>query len=283
MSILCNFIFRLILNSKLKEIQILSIPTIPVLWSFFKKGFSTNYLCVPLCHYYSADTSTLVVWRRTRTRGGKPYRPSCLSAFLTTLSSVSLPHQTAPHIVSIFFEWSVWFWEYTTLMLDILWLETKLCVSLLTESDSTNQLFWICVCIFQQCSFSSGLKMMMLKMMMPVSLLLLLQHCIRQKCKKCQFKQTIFCPVDAKNAWRRRRGEEGRDSREQRGSQGAGDHHPHHHHQVLEVCIDLWKNPPKNSQFLVSSTMCKFHYCEWKLVIFTSVDNPNFNYWRYAC
>ena len=86
MSILCNFIFRLILNSKLKEIQILSIPTIPVLWSFFKKGFSTNYLCVPLCHYYSADTSTLVVWRRTRTRGGKPYRPSCLPAFLTTLS-----------------------------------------------------------------------------------------------------------------------------------------------------------------------------------------------------
>ena len=92
MSILCNFIFRLILNSKLKEIQILNIPTIPVLWSLFKKGFSTNYLCVPLCHYYSADTSTLVVWRRTRTRGGKPYRPSCLSAFLTTLLLTVSPY-----------------------------------------------------------------------------------------------------------------------------------------------------------------------------------------------
>ena len=103
MSILCNLIFCLIFNLKLKEIQILNIPTIPVLWSLFKKGFSTNYLCVPLCHYYSADTSTLVVWRRTRTRGGKPYRPSCLSAFLTTLSSVSLHHHTAPHSVSIFF------------------------------------------------------------------------------------------------------------------------------------------------------------------------------------
>ena len=29
-----------------------------------------------------------------------------------------------------------------------------------------------------------------------------------------------------------------------------------------EVCIDLWKNPPQNSQFLVFFTMWKFHHCK---------------------